>query len=115
MPVQCKGIEFKAWLESDWGGAPNLDPWWDDIWVQIDGIGTDDPIPEEISDIVTVIIDTGVIYFQNDEKLEGIDAVEHFKMWKKNLDTVTMIIQFDKGKHEAVKTALAQIKGVKFV
>jgi len=112
MPVKCKGIEFKAWLESDWGG---VDPWWDDVWVVIDGTGTADPIPEEISDTANVTIETGVIYVQNPDAREGVEAVSHFRTWKKNLDTMTLVIQFDKSKHDAVKSALAQIKGVKTV
>lgn len=115
MSVKCKGIEFKAWLNSPWSTNPSDDPYWDDVWVIIDGEGTDDPIPEDIYDDSDVEIEHGVIYMHQNGPAVGYSAENHFKRWKKNLDSMTLVIQFDKSKLDAVKAALAQIKGVKTV
>lgn len=110
------GAEFKAWLASDWS-RPNRasdDPMWDDVWVTVDGNGTDDPVISTIADDAAIVVEHGIIVFdQNRLDSDTMHASAHIRAWRKKRSEKTIVITVPVDRAPVVEEMLREA-GVSF-
>lgn len=120
MSITITGAEFKAWLRGDWG---HTDAYWDDFDVTINGRKEEDPDTDAIADTDAIVLKSGLVYLPNPQhlkrlrdgqaptKFDDYDAISHFKAWRKQQGTATLVVTVPTEKVAELTAFLATIEG----
>ena len=115
MPTIATGAEFKRFYnDPEFWPEDEGKTWHDDTAVEINGVeygsDTSDIDYNEIADNAKVKVLSGVVY---GPKLgdDGVAFDTYFRRWQKKQNTVTLVVEVDKAKLEAVQAAVRAAGG----
>ena len=109
MSVKTNGSEFKSYYADPVSWPENA--WHDDILIVVNGVELyDGGDLTAIADDATVEIQSGLVYFNEDDR-DPVDMELHFKRWRKNQSVRTVVVSIDASKLEELKRAVKSVGG----
>lgn len=108
--IKTTGAEWKAFMADEWPPGLSLDI--DDEFVRVDGLRPrqDVALEEYVPDDAVILIEAGVI-LDDEQPDRGTSLDSFFKKWRKQRDTVVMVVYAPRDKADTVKTAIKQAGG----
>ena len=108
MTVKTTGAEFKRFYFDDayWPDGT----WHEDDEIEVDGLRiSEDLAIEDIPDTASMRIAGGVVMGLADGREPSVE--NHFKKWRKAQSTVSFVVECDKDKEGAVRSAVRAVGG----
>lgn len=114
MSVKLRGADYKAFMNDDAVWAQ--DHWFEGCCYKIDGLEIEDEDFDEhtIPDAASVVVTGGVIYLGGDINSPFVDLEKTLRAWLKARTVTTLVLEVANEKIDAVRSALAELGGVKF-
>ena len=112
--MKCSGKELKD-FENDVtyfhpGSAEREATYMDDVLIEVNGVEVEDFDIQQLNDTDKIeIIAGGVLYCTKGQEDQSLES--YFRRWKKEQTTVTIIVECDKSKHDAVVAAIKAAGG----
>ncbi len=105
MPVKTTGAEFKRYYEDPvaWPSGQ----WHDCDIIEVDGVHNEDGVdPGSLDDGASVVIRSGYVIGNDGESIGSLES--HFKKWRKNQNTSTLVIECPKEKADEIRALIAK-------
>lgn len=113
MPTKTTGAELKRFYKDDtFWPDDNGDTWHEDVKITVDGKElAESEYINDISDMSLVTIDGGIVFSKkwDEDKCPSFEA--YFKRWKKQQDSVFILVEVPKSKLDAMTVALRAAGG----
>lgn len=113
MSVKTTGAEFKEYYNDDTYWVK--DSWYDHYAIKVNGEYIDD-ITDNMPDDAEVVIESGVVFIpvltESGAEEKEVSFVSHFKAWRKQKTSTTLVITVEKEHLDAVKVAIKSQQGV---
>ena len=108
MTVKTTGAEFKRFYFDDayWPDGT----WHEDEEIEVDGLPiSEDLAIEDVSDAASMKITGGMVMVLADSSYPSVES--YFKKWRKAQSTVSFVVECDKDKEGAVRSAVRAVGG----
>ena len=110
MPVKTTGAEWKRFY-ADKEFWPD-EAWHEDEEVIVNGLPTSDDFDlSAVHDTDVLVVGGGIVFLPDLDMDRGPSLEAHFKRWRKTQNTVSVIVEVDKTKFDAVAAAIKAAGG----
>ena len=108
MPVKCTGAQFKAFYNDD--SIWPTDAWTEDAEIKVDGAVTDDTYDlGSVADDALIVVEGGIVLGVSETIDPSLE--QYLKKWLKVQSTVSMVVEVDRSKEEALRVAIKAAGG----